>query len=191
MMSPQGFEAYARIFYPFDADSLGWTEAARRNRRTPHALMERETIAGDDDQALRTWSDRPSPGQFEELLAVLSTHTSSADGWFLSWSGYADVALSGPVVSLPMGRDLFLLRGPLGAYADFRDPPSYWWPEDRAWCVSTDVDFEWCYLAGTAACVSEVLVVPVIDAYATSPANPARSGMDVINDPDGVIPRSM
>jgi hypothetical protein len=35
-----------------------------------------------------------------------------------------------------------------------------------------------------------VLAVPVIDALATRPENPAHSGMDVINDPDGTVPRS-
>jgi hypothetical protein len=188
MMSPQGFEAYARIFFPFDGENLSWTEVARRNGRTAHALMERETIAGDDDAALHDRAHRLSGEQFQALLAVLSGHTSSAGAWFLAWNGYADVTLPAPLVSHTW-RDMYLLHGSLGGYADFCDPPSYWWPEDRAWCLSTDVDFEWCYLAATAACVRDVLAVPVIDAYATLPANPARSGMDVINDPDGAIRR--
>ncbi len=189
MTAPQGFDAYARIFFPFDADSLSWTEAARRNGRTAHALMERETLAAGGVVAPHTLADRLSQQQFEALLAILSRHTSSADSWFLVWSGFGELKPRAPQLSLPMGRDLYLLRGPLAGYAEFPDTPSYWWPEDRAWCVSSDVDFEWCYLAGTAACVTEVLAVPVIDGYATSPANPARSGMDVVNDPDGVVPR--
>jgi hypothetical protein len=38
--------------------------------------------------------------------------------------------------------------------------------------------------------VAEVTGTPVIDALATRPENPARAGMDVINDPDGSVPRS-
>jgi hypothetical protein len=209
MTVPQGFEAYARIFFPFvgagaDDDAGGehvtWTEMARWHGRIAHALMEQETItahAGDGDGAE---GDGPqcggilTPEQFGTLLPILARHTSSARGWFLLWDGYGDLnerafgrALK---ISHPM-RDLYLLRGPHRAYEDFPDAPSYWWPDDRAWCVCTDVDFCWAYLAGSAACIDEVLAVPVLDAYATSPQNPARSGMDVINDPDGTVPRAL
>ena len=87
-------------------------------------------------------------------------------------------------------RDYYLLRGPHRGYADFPDDPNYWWPADRAWCVVTDTDFDWAYVAGSAACVREILAVPVLDAYPTRPDNPARSGMDVVNDPDGIVPRT-
>jgi hypothetical protein len=82
-----------------------------------------------------------------------------------------------------------LLRGPHHSYAGFPDDPGYWWPQDRAWCAVTDTDFDWAYAAGSAACINEVLAVPVIDACATAPENPAHSGMDVLNDPDATIPR--
>lgn len=88
-------------------------------------------------------------------------------------------------------RSFYLLRGPLGSYGEFPWAPNYWWPDDRAWCVSTDVDFDCAYVAGSAACVEEILAHPVIDALATKPENPARSGMDIINDPDGIAPRSI
>jgi hypothetical protein len=37
MRVPRGFEAYARIFFPFD-NHIAWTEMARRNGRAAHAL---------------------------------------------------------------------------------------------------------------------------------------------------------
>jgi hypothetical protein len=43
MMVPQGFEAYARIFFPFD-NHITWTEMARRNGRAARALMKEDTI---------------------------------------------------------------------------------------------------------------------------------------------------
>ncbi len=85
-------------------------------------------------------------------------------------------------VSHPM-RNFYLLRGPLDVCADFSNDPSYWWPDDRAWCLSTDTDFYWSYLAGTRKCIDEVLAVPLVDAVETKPENPARSGMDMINNP--------
>jgi len=56
MMVPRGFPACARIFFPFHSAAIAaggvvagqqlitWTELARRNGRTAHALMEAETI---------------------------------------------------------------------------------------------------------------------------------------------------
>jgi hypothetical protein len=86
-------------------------------------------------------------------------------------------------------RNYYLLRWPHHSYTDFPDDPSYWWPDDQAWCVVTDTDFDWAYVAGSAACVGEVLEASVIDAYSTGPQNPAHSGMDVLNDPHATIPR--
>ena len=57
--------------------------------------------------------------------------------------------------------------------------------------MSTDVDFDCAYIAGSAACMDEILANPVIEALAMKPENPARSGMDIINDPDGIVPRSI
>jgi hypothetical protein len=207
MTVPQGFAAYARIFFPFVVadfvedgklrqEYLTWTEVARRNGRTAHALMEQETILrgpGGDSEAMQC-SDRLASDQVEAVLSIVSRHTSSSDGWFLLWDGFGDLSErafhdDGPKVTHPM-RSYYLLRGPLSAYGDFPDNPSYWWPDDRAWLVCTDTSFEWAYLAGSADCVAEVIASPVIDALATEPGNPAVCGMDVINDPDGSVPRS-
>ena len=43
MLVPQGFEAYARIFVPFD-DHITWTEVARRHGRAARARMTGDTI---------------------------------------------------------------------------------------------------------------------------------------------------
>ena len=201
MMTPRGFEAYARIFFPFPGEGAGqeftsWTELARRSGRTAHALMESETIvagpAGQEPAGGGVGS--MAAAQFDALLPILARHTSAADSWFLLWDGFGDLnprafPEHGPKVRHPM-RDYYLLRGPHRGYADFPDDPNYWWPADRAWCVVTDTDFDWAYVAGSAACVREILAVPVLDAYPTRPDNPARSGMDVVNDPDGIVPRA-
>ena len=213
MTAPQGFDAYARIFFPFVGADAGpdgadgadgadgqefitWRELARRNGRIAHALMEQETIAAGPDggDAGETCCGSLTAAQFGALLPILTRHTSSSEGWFLLWDGFGDLnervfSDAGPKVRHPT-RSFYLLRGPLGAYDAFPDQPSYWWPDDRAWCVCTDVDFEWAYLAGAAACIDDVLAVAAIDAFATRPENPARSGMDVINDPDAIVPRS-
>ncbi len=207
MTAPQGYEAFARIFFPFEHGSLGsdgqwsntqirWTDLARANGWVAHALMERETIAHTSETPAVpdscSWS--LSPEQQEMLQAILGRHTTSTMGWFLLWEGFGNLneKAFGPRVPKVVHdqRSYFLLRGPLDSYRQFPDDPSYWWPDDRAWCLSTDTDFSWSYLAGTRGCVDEVLQAPIADAWETVPDNPARSGMDIVNDPTGAVPRS-
>jgi hypothetical protein len=208
MTVPRGFEAYARIFFPFVGQAekvegqyaeqhVTWRELAGRNGRAFHALMERETVdVGADGEATygETYGEL-APEQLAALVPILSRHTISTRGLFLLWDGFGDLNErafddGGAKVRHP-GRDYYLLRGPLGAFEDFPHDPSYWWPDDRAWCLCGDIDFEWAYLAGTPPCVEEVLSVPVIDAVETRLENPAHSGMDVLNDPNGEVPRSV
>ena len=207
MTVPQGFDAYARIFFPFVGadiaeegearqEHITWAEMARRNGRIAHALMEQETIlAGPDGRdEHETCYNSMAWEQYGALLPILTRHTSSSSGWCLLWDGFGDLNErafnhDGPKVRHST-RNFYLLQGPLSSYGDLPHDPNFWWPDDRAWCVCTDTDFCWGYIAGSMACIDEVLAVPVIDALATRPENPAHSGMDVINDPDGTVPRS-
>lgn len=206
MTAPQGFESYARIFFPFIGGSfdrkrevvledIGWSDLARRNGHTVHALMERETTAVGPDgvSSYDRCRSSPSAEQLDALVPILAHNTSSTSAWFLLWEGFGDldrrVFDDAPKVSHAM-RNFHLLRGPLAAFEQFPHAPGYWWPEDRAWCVCTDIDFAWAYVAGSTACVHELLSIPAIDAVETKPENPARSGMDVINAPDGRVRRS-
>jgi hypothetical protein len=206
MTVPQGFEAYARIFFPFPGEDIiedgqvvgqeiiTWTEMARRNGRIAHALMEPETIQTAPGRRRADPGYQLADEQFEALLPILTRHTSSPRGWFLLWDGIGDLDHQAfgalPKVHHEM-RDYYLLSGPHSTYQEFSDDPNYWWPDDRAWCVCTDTDFHWAYIAATEACIEEVLSVPVLDAYLAKPEDPAYAGMDVINDPEGTIPRPM
>jgi hypothetical protein len=202
MTVPNGFEAYARIFFSLAGDGVAeedeaadqervtWTEMARRNGRVAHALMELETILAPGQDAPH--ANGLSHEQFATLLPILARHTTSSRSWFLLWDGFGDLPRSGPK-SHPrvrhLGRNFYLLSGPLDEYAHFSNNVSCWWPDDQAWCLCTDTDFFWAYLAGSAACTAEALAVPELDAYQTSLDHPTSRGMDVINDPDGTVPR--
>jgi hypothetical protein len=207
MTAPQGYEAYARIFFPFvrsgrDANGrwfeehIRWTDLANQNGKAVHALMEQETIVGSKDDVIEgeRCSSMLSPEQIETMMPIFARHTSSATGWFLLWEGFGDLNDQVfnphvPKINHTM-RAFYMLRGPLNSYAQFSNDPSYWWPDDRAWCLCTDTDFAWSYLAASRACIDEVLAEPVLDAVETEPGNPARSGMDTINDPESIVPRS-
>ena len=205
MMVPDGFEAYARIFFPFVRDAvlhdgspadatLTWSEVAALNGRTAHALMESETISPTTQAQGRRSGlySSFSPAQEEALWPILQGHTTTQDGWFLLWDGFGGLdprPFETQSKVQHRGRSYHMLHGPLTAHTGFAYTPSYTWPEDQAWCLVADIDFQWAYIAGTSACVDDIVGTPVLDAYATKPSNPARSGMDMINDPHGTIPR--
>lgn len=93
--------------------------------------------------------------------------------------------LPAPIFRLP-NRGYYLFRGPLGAITDSFDVPSFpvpanlCWPEDRAWCVATDIDLAWTYLGGSEACVTSVLADPAIEAL------PAEIGHRITHDSDQI-----
>jgi hypothetical protein len=196
MTVPDCFEAYARIFFAYSdgETTLTWTELARRNGRVAHALMEQETVTMGHDRVPERWfpDNLIIVEQYEALIPILARHTDCDRGWFLLWDGYGGIDPR-PFQRQPLVEHQFrsyhLLCGPLDAFADLPQAPSYFWPDDRAWCLCMDLDMAWAYLAGTATCRDEVIATPILDAYRTEPTNPARSGMDTINDPTGVIPR--
>jgi hypothetical protein len=155
--------------------------------------MDEETVAQDPDGHADDYQVgwELTAAQLETLRSILARHTSSSDGWFLLWDGFGsldgDTFAGVAKVRQPM-RDYYLFQGPLSAYDQFPNPPSYWWPDDKAWCYSTDTDFAWAYIAGTRTCIANVLVAPTIDAIATKPDNPARYGMDILNRPARTTP---
>ena len=128
MTVPDCFDAYARIFYPIvgetiyragqpmDNERITWTEMALRNGRTPHALMELETIAPG-----QTVYNRFGDEQLDALLPILVRHTSSTSGWFLLWDGFGDTDPR-PFTNQPevdhRWRSYHLMRGPLAAYTE-------------------------------------------------------------------------
>jgi hypothetical protein len=56
---------------------------------------------------------------------------------------------------------LLLYRGPLTAASALCEPfeqtPTLWWPNDRAWCVASEVDFHSTYVAGSRPLVDRLL----------------------------------
>ena len=92
---------------------------------------------------------------------------------------------SAPLFRRP-GRGYHLLRGPLSEigrfYAPRAEAPSIWWPDDRAWCVGSDVDLMTTYLGGAAEAVEAVVADPELEALAIP------EGQDVTWEADTVNP---
>lgn len=83
-------------------------------------------------------------------------------------------------VELPDCRYL-LYRGPietaLTGYPG-RDPDktaNLWWPDDRAWCVGSDPELLWTYVAGPDELVAQLVADPFLEAFAVHPTLPSRT----------------
>ncbi|WP_305091365.1 hypothetical protein [Prescottella sp. R16] len=57
-----------------------------------------------------------------------------------------------------------------------------WWPDDKAWCVATDIDLMSTYLGASEECVAAVLADTGLEAF------PARADRTLTWDGDTVNP---
>jgi hypothetical protein len=192
---PTGFEAYARIFHPpgrLSPDGtetpVRWRDIAAANGRTIQAEMQRlgggsdPTERGPDGEQL--WDHQPRCGTLPHdvavrLAAILGAHTTTPDNcWFSVWEGWGGLqerVYEAPVVAIP-DRTFFLLRGAIKDVTTTLDDvewiyqsPNLWWPEDRAWCVATEIDFSWTYVGGSRACIDELLKDQELEVLPTHP----------------------
>lgn len=78
-------------------------------------------------------------------------------------------------VRLPW-RDYFLYTGDLTDATTFLpdkgQTPNLWWAEDRSWCVASEIDLPWTYLAGPASLIDQVLHHPDLEALPAHPDDP-------------------
>jgi hypothetical protein len=183
---PPVFEAYARVFHPAtrfddveDVD-VTWAEVAAANATVAHPAMEWGSITGlmeffDGADQSPLWNMAPALGHLPEhvarrLVEVLRRHTTTPDDcWFGVWNGWGGLQVDRPTLSLPR-REHWLVRGPIDLAAVNMDAEpseqsaSLSWPADRAWAVATDIDLVTTYVAGSAACIAELVADPGLEA---------------------------
>jgi len=129
-------------------------------------------------------------GDFRDGSAALHTIGASPDDTptALPPGMHREKPTDRPTFTLPH-RGYYLARGPLASALDTVYgatwaylSASIWWPDDRAWCVATEVDFDWTYVGGTTECIAAILSSPDLEAlparitdgvsYASDPFNP-------------------
>lgn len=195
---PDGFEAYARVLHPAHRRSgelVRWAEVASFNGRIAHPLMQFECIAQlDDMNAKPDWGDRPRRGRLSDevalaLLQLLRAATATPEAcWFCVWVGYGGLREQlrpSSLVRTPH-REYVLLRGPLDAAttlaANLRsEGPNIWWPEDRAWCVATEVDLDSTYIAGSSRLIEDAMRSRTLDVVPADLKDRVDLGADTIN----------
>jgi hypothetical protein len=124
------------------------------------------------------------------LAAVLSGFTATpSECWFGVWEGYGGTPFQRgmvPLIAMPQ-RKMALLRGPLHAAGtafsgwDWPDSASLWWPDDRAWCVATDIDLMSTYVGGSAECIDAVLGDTRLEAFAVTVDQTVHWQSDTLN----------
>ena len=170
---PPNYEAYARILHPASTDSgnVTWKEIAKWSGRVYHPAMQFETIA--TPVLGRILSPRPWNGQVpnylprdqvKALAQLLSPFTETSNKmWYLVWEGHGDLPRSSQFTVEFSHRHYYLFRGDIDDIRDreipehHREPPDYWFPEDKSWCVATDIDLYWTYVGGSRKCIDAIL----------------------------------
>jgi hypothetical protein len=194
---PSGFEAYARIFHPAGRLAgahqveMRWSDVAAWTGRVVHPEMQFHSIAAPlpgRETRVRGFNAEPwlgalSEGQARALVEVLARHTSIPDTcWFGVWEGYGTFKTrpKWKRVSLPH-RNYFLFRGPLSLAPGHLDGPNLWWPDDRSWCVASEIDFPYTYVGGSKKLIDEILADPNLEALPAALDDGITAFSDTVN----------
>jgi hypothetical protein len=181
---------------------IRWSQVAGWSGRVVHPQVQWEAICRPDRPATgaRPWSMEPEEGVIptatrRALSEILAARTSAPERcWMCVWDGFGgmeDIAADLPRVELPH-RSHVLLHAPLKAFGGeslLTGPPledlgpSLWWPDDRAWCVATEIDFRWTYVGGSRRCIAAVLDDARLEALPTDVDHRGDYLGDTINGP--------
>jgi hypothetical protein len=184
---PAGFDGYVRILHPayrIAPDGL-WQPVHWRD--LPQRLGPIGAETGFCE--LTGWRPHePSPGgvdrepddgtmnaaDLQTVAAFMSGWTTTPDDvWFCVWAGYGWPELPrvddrNHLVQLPH-RDHWLCHGTMADALQLPhgQAPTLWWPNDKAWCISTEIDGYSTFVAATARCVDTLLALPELETVET------------------------
>lgn len=118
----------------------GWGDPVSLVAHRPHDARPPEQ---EQDDLLRAQLMAAPRGERDRAPSFATPHRD----WYL-YEGPLDDAITGWY-----GKDKFLFQS-----------ASMWWPEDHAWFVSTEVDFDSTYVGGSRALIEAILDEPAIEA---------------------------
>ncbi|MHB8589261.1 MAG: hypothetical protein ACYDA0_10465 [Candidatus Dormibacteraceae bacterium] len=78
-------------------------------------------------------------------------------------------------------RSYLLFSGPVTKAAGWQDGPNLLWPDDRAWCVASEIDFAYTYIGGSKELIDEILKDPALEALPSDVAHGISYYSDKIN----------
>jgi hypothetical protein len=200
---PVVFEGYARVLHPAWASPgvpVRWETVATWAGRRMHPLAQWDFVFrpkgepnGPAPFVAHPDTNGLPPQQLTALCELLATHTSTPELCFVGvWEGYGwhDDWSASPTLRLDQ-RTFLVRQGPLGlALAVGRggpnsaisiEPPSIFWPADRAWLVASDPDLDSTYVGGSNALIEAVLTHPDLEAWRATADDLVAIGSDEIN----------
>jgi hypothetical protein len=151
------------------------------------------------------------PSVLGPLCAVLAEHTSTPRACLLGlWYGYGFIDGGLTTVAYPVGsgraggvtrdppafsrdrrtlvlpaREYFLFRGPIAAALEMSSrwdqSPNLFWPEDRAWFMASEIDFDSTVIGGSSELAQALLAAPGLDAWPVDPGDLLSADADTIN----------
>ena len=195
---PEGFQAYARLFHPIEIDRERrerWSDVAGRNGRIVHSEMQFHMIAvprGETPSARDQRGQRPRTGtllieQRQILVEHLRRATTTPDVcWFAMWEGFGGIDDGGvrERVELPK-RNYLLYSGAIDRALEspypFDQSSNLWWPEDRAWFVATEIDFDSTFVGGDDRLIAALVSDKRLEALPIALSAKADAGADRVN----------
>ena len=188
---PDGFAAYARLFHPAQVLNeakehlpVRWAQIAAERGRTMHPWATFYDVAnvhewisgrnGGVKSSPKEWS-LPS-AECAILAGLVREFTETPDLYYFGfWDGYGQADRFPAMRRQPRfrlhtiePRGYYLLRGRLdpalaGKHFAYHSP-NIWWPADRAWCISTDIDGMDTWVGGSAELIRRITSHPALEA---------------------------
>lgn len=192
---PEGFEAYGRLFHPIEVDGPErWSDIARQNGRIVHAEMQFHLISTPQGQTPTKIYGRREPRhgnlplQQRRLLVEHLRESTSTPGrcWFALWEGFGGIDDGGIPERVELPQRNYLLYGgtierALVSPMPFDQSPNLWWPDDHAWFVTSEIDFAWTFVGGTADLVGRLLADSRLEVLSIASTAKVHSDADGLN----------
>jgi hypothetical protein len=80
-------------------------------------------------------------------------------------------------------RSYLLFTGSVNQAAGWPEGPSIWWPDDRAWCVASEIDLPYTYVGGSQQLIEEILHDPAFEALQSGVSDGITYDSDKLNPP--------
>lgn len=184
---------------------MRWSEVAEASGRVAHRQMQWAGIAGNEKPLsgyICLGSDAipiepPDEGTLpleiaEPLASLLARYTKTPEMCqFAVWDGFncsgTSLEEAASIAVAALDRRWYLFRGPLSALEhsfceSFHQSANMVWPEDRAWCVATEIDLMMTYVGGKRGLIEAILAAPDLE------ADEAHLEDSVLYDSDTVNP---
>ena len=159
---PTGFARVVRVLHP--AGGRPWADVARANGKVVHSLVQWGSIASDFDGSGRSSDVDPEEGSVPAttLSAILEHCPADGDVIYAVWDGWGSWTNRHENKALMPGwggRSYRLFTCGKGAVTQWPGMDGPWtqsasliWPQDKSWCIATEIDFD----STLVACSSDV-----------------------------------